>query len=255
MAKRILLSLLVAATGFAAEVVPFLEVNGVPYRDVKFGPVNQDKVVLFHSLGVVSIPIASLPAEYQQRVAAPDTSNGLPVPQELKLPASGPKPVTPAPLPVQPDQPTILEAMRAKRAESANNSGGGGDWATYTRERGSLVVIEGKLVEKSTLTPLIGFLAKERVQLSDGKRTYNGALLDLAVRKSGGPAVAESMELRPSLWRRTDERVFLVNFKPLTITGALMKVYVVEASPIDQWRAYKAGNDPSFEDWKRLPRR
>ncbi|MCG3146600.1 MAG: hypothetical protein PCFJNLEI_00031 [Verrucomicrobiae bacterium] len=250
MAKRILIWLVVVATGWTAEVVPVMDVNGTRYRDVKFGPVNQDQIVLFHSKGVATVPVSSLPETYREQFAPKPAPGGAPVPAVVE-PLRIRTPVS---------QPTnnpgaILEAMRSKKSEPIMTGGSRNDWTLYNQQRASLVVLDGMLVEKSSLTPLVGFLAKERASLSDGTRTYYGAAFDLAERKNGNDNVAAVMELRPALWNRTDERVFLVNYKPMTLPGALMKVYAVEIDPIDQWRTFKVGTDPSFEDWKRLPRK
>ncbi|MEI6084501.1 MAG: hypothetical protein WCS70_09390 [Verrucomicrobiota bacterium] len=253
MAKRILLWFLLATVSLAAEVVPALDVEGVQYTDVKFGPVNQGKITLFHSRGVTAVPLSSLPEDYQQQFATKQTAPTIPIPQEVSEPA--PTPVSLPPKPAQPNPGATLEAMRTKKTEPSTAGGGTSDWARYNRERASIVVLDGKLVEKVTLTSLIGFLAKEHAQLNDGQQAHYGAALDLAVRKNQNDQVAAAMEMRPALWRRTDERVFLVNYKPMTLPGALMKVYVLEIDPIDQWRTFKVGAEPSFEDWKRLPRK
>lgn len=251
MAKRILIWLISAAVALGAEVIPFVEVAGARYRDVKFGPVNDGKVVLYHSHGIATVPVANLPEEYQQRFSA---AVALPVPREVKESPPPPLPaVTVKPTP-QPDVNKVLEAMRAKRTEMTH-SGGNGDWGAYNRERGGLLVLDGKLVDKSTLTPIVGFLAVEKAKLSDGTRVFSGAELDLAERKDDSENVAAAMELRPSLWRRTSERIFLVNYKPMTLPGALTRVYGVEIDPIDETRTFKVGVEPSFEDWKRLPRK
>ena len=134
----------------------------------------------------------------------------------------------------------------------ATVSSSGNDWGAYSRERMTKVLIDGKLVDKSTLTALVGFLVAEQAKLSNGHQTFSGAALDLAVRKAEDKKVSSAMELRPALWRNTNERVFLLNYKSATsIAGALIRVYVTEVDPLEGWRPFKAGNEPSFEDWKR----
>ena len=105
---------------------------------------------------------------------------------------------------------------------------------------------------KTTLTPLVGFLAKERTSLSNGNQTFYGAAVDIAERKTDVGKVANAMELRPTLWRRTEDRVFLRDYKPATLPGALLRAYVVETEPLEGWRTFKTGNEPTFEEWKRL---
>lgn len=235
MAKQIALFVLLTALSAQADVIQYLDVDDVRYEGVKFGPVNQGKVTLFHSHGVTTVPVGSLPQEYQQQL-------GVKPPAALPLPAEVPKPKATAG-----DPNATLQAMRQRPAGGAS-----GDWATYNRERGAKVVLDGKLVDKETLTPLTGFLVKERASLDDGKQKYSGAAFDLAERKADVGKVATAMELRPALWKRTDERVFLLNYQPVTLVGALMRVYAIEVDPIAEWRTFKVGTEPTFEEWKRL---
>ena len=198
--------------------------------------------------------------------------NFLPVPSEVTTtqPAYSPKPVAP----VTPATPVVTTAPVApvlktdtapdlnaqmlemrKRSATASASAPTGDWAAYNRDRLTNVLLDGKLVDKATLTPLVGFLVKEHATLSDGTKTFTGAALDIAERKAVTNKVATAMELRPQLWRNTNERVFLLNYKSVTLPGALIRVYVQEADPLEGWRTFKAGVEPSFEDWKRLTSR
>jgi len=126
------------------------------------------------------------------------------------------------------------------------------DWSTYYRDRANKVLLDGKIVDKSTLTSLVGFLVKESAELNNGTQTFTGAALDLAKRKATSGNVATAMELRPTLWTNTNERVFLLNYKPATLPGALLRVYVKEVEALEGWRTFKTGVEPSFEDWKRL---
>lgn len=254
--------LVTALTTWAAEVIPALTVNGVRYESVKIGPINAGKVLLFHSRGVTSVPVNSLPAEYRPRVEAPATvpaNDFLPVPGELD-PANGETSRLPAPggsatpKTNTPDPAAILEAMRTQREANRPSSGSQatGDWAVYNRERLTRLVLDGQLVDRSTLKPIVGFLVKERTRLREGGRDYFGAAMDLAVRKANTDSVAGAMDLRPSLWERTDERVFLVNYHPTSLPGAVIRVYATEITPVEGWRTFKVGTEPSFEEWKRL---
>ena len=188
--------------------------------------------------------------------AADDAGKGfLPMPGEVT--ASTPaKPVPlPPPIPktnsVPPPATPTPEIHKLPPPPSSNLAGN--DWGTYYRDRASKVLFEGKLVDRSTLTQLVGYLVKERASLSNGKQQFFGAALDIAVRKTEDSKVATALELRPALWRRTDERVFLMNYKPgSSLPGALIRVYVLETEPLEGWRTFKTGSEPSFEDWKRL---
>lgn len=264
--RSLFLSLLVAGPAFAGAVIDVMVVDGVKLEAVKFGPVNDGKIVLFHSHGITTVPVSSLPAEYQGQFAsktaaatpAPKTENSfLPVPREVPENKPAPQPLIvrePIAKQVPPaNSPTILEAMRAKRIEPVVNSGKN-DWAEYNHDRVNRLLLDGKLVEKYSLTPLVGFLAKEKASISEEGRTYNGAALDIAERKNNTDHVANAMELRPSLWRRSDERVFLINYKPSTLPGVLMQLYVVEIDQVAGWRTFKVATEPGFEEWKRLAR-
>jgi hypothetical protein len=153
-----------------------------------------------------------------------------------------------------PDPAAILEAMKSQRdtAKSSSRSQATGDWAVYQRERLTRLILDGRLVDRNSLQPLVGFLVKERTRLQHDGRDYFGAAMDLAVRKPDTGAVAGAMDLRPSLWQRTDERVFLVDYRPTSLPGAVIRVYATEIDPIDGWRTFKVGTEPTFEEWKRL---
>jgi hypothetical protein len=255
----ILIGLAGATLGFAAEVIPVLSVDGTRYESVKFGPVNGDRVILFHSRGVTSVALQSLPAEYRPTTAV--ISPALPTNDLLPIPAEVDGPATPAAAPAPerssaPDPAAILEAMRAQRSSHdsspTSRSQGTGDWAVYNRERMLKVVLDGRLVDKATLTPLVGFLVKGRTKLTENGRDYYGAALDIAQRKATADQVATGMDLRPALWTRTDERVFLLDYKPVTLPGAVLRVYTLEVKAVDGWRTFKVGTEPSFDEWKRL---
>ena len=126
------------------------------------------------------------------------------------------------------------------------------DWSTYYRDRANKVLLNGKIVDKSTLTALVGFLVKERATLSNGRQTFTGAAFDIAKRKGTTDKVATYMELRSSLWTNTNERVFLLNYKSAALPGVPLRVYVQEIEPLEGWRTFKVGVEPTFEDWKRL---
>ena len=126
------------------------------------------------------------------------------------------------------------------------------DWSAYYRDRANKVLLNGRIVDKSTLTALVGFLVKERATLSNGTQTFTGAAFDLAKRKATTDKIATDMELRPALWTKTNERVFLLNYQSATLPGVPSRVYVQEVEPLEGWRTFKLGVEPSFEDWKRL---
>lgn len=189
---------------------------------------------------------------FAQVCAADDAGkNFLPVPGEV----TATQPVWLAAPAVKTNAPTDLNAPTAemrKRAAATAASKPADDWAAYSRDRYTNLLLDGKLVDKSALTPLVGFLVKEQASLTSGAQTFTGAAFDIAKRKPAATKIAAAMELRPSLWTNTNERVFLLNYKPISLPGALMRIYVQEVAPLEGWRTFKTGVEPSFEDWKRL---
>jgi len=165
----------------------------------------------------------------------------LPSPPQLTKTNSVPPPTAPAP------------EAHPRSAPAPASFSSGNDWGAYNRDRATKVLLDGKLVEKSSLTALVGFLASEHAKLSDGHQVFTGAAFDLAERKPVTGKVVAAMELRPSFWRNTNERIFLLGYKAVTsMPGALLRVYGVETDPLEGWRTFKTGSEPTFEEWKRL---
>lgn len=228
--------LLLAGTLVAGEVLDYLEIDGQRYESVKWGPVNQGKVVIYHSRGVAFIPLEKLPSEYQARFGYRPTESVQPQP------------------PAESDPRKILESMRAKRLEPAAPAENTGEWAEYNRDRKTKVMLDGKLVEKSSLKEVTGFLVKEKAQVTSTKRSVQGAALELAQRRSD-EKVNAAMELRPSLWKGTDEHVLLADYVPTAFVGALLRVYVAEDSPVEGRRIFRVGTEPTFEQWQASKRK
>ena len=63
--KTLLITVFCAGSLFAGEVLKSLDIDDQHYESVKWGAVNQGKIVIFHSRGVAIIPLEKLPAEYQ----------------------------------------------------------------------------------------------------------------------------------------------------------------------------------------------
>ena len=204
---------------------------------------------------MISLAVMMAGMFFAQACQADDTNkNFLPVPGEVTgvvpvkrviVPVPAAKtnspPVAPAPVSdIRPHPPT-------KPSVTASN-----DWGAYNRDRATTVLLDGNLVAKSALTPLVGFLVTEHATLGDGKQTFTGSAFDIAKHKATTNKVATAMELRPNLWVKTNERVFLLNYQPGTLPGVLLRVYVEEVEALEGWRTFKVGVEPSFEDWKRL---
>ena len=228
--RRLVGALFFVTSLMAGEVLDYLVVDGQRYESVKWGPANHGKVVIFHSRGVATLPIEKLPPEYQAQFGhKPESATATPDPQKN------------------------LDAVRRSRSSSPPQNTG--EWAAYNRDRSVKVLLDGKLVDRSTLTTITGFLAKEQAQFSTADRTVKGAVLELARRREDTGPVNPTMELRPALWKRTGEFVWLSDYSAQAIVGALLRVYVVEDKPVDGQRVFRVGVEPSFEQWQELNRR
>jgi hypothetical protein len=124
-------------------------------------------------------------------------------------------------------------------------------WRMYNEQRATKVMFRNRLVERDSLTPLTGFVLQNTARLSDGSRSLRGGMIELA-KYIGDTNVAMAMSLRPNLWKRTGERVFLQDYEPMEGAGMLTRVYGSEMRRIGSVRVYQIAKEPSYEDWKRL---
>src|SRR5262245_18312127 len=89
---------LIATSGSrAGEVIPEIIVNGKIYQNVRWGPVNNGKVVILHGRGSAIVPIEQLPPEYQRRLGFTPAE-----PVVTEAPRQQWSPPAPAPAPVMP---------------------------------------------------------------------------------------------------------------------------------------------------------
>ena len=250
----VLLSALAAAT-FAADVLDTLTTtDGLTYHNVRWGPVNQGKVVVFHNRGVTYLPLEKLPAELQARfgvqpaaVPAPATADpATAAPRVETAPTSQPATVVKAA-----DLREQLESMRLRSHGTAQNSA----WTQYVRERAAFVLLEGKLVERAQLVQLTGIVVKFATIDDDTRSRVPGTVLELAEKRPDAKPVPSQMELRPSLWRGTGQQVYLVRYEPENSAGDVIRVYAKETNPVGEVRAYIVGKEPSFEQWQQLRHR
>ena len=72
--------------------------DGKTYQNVRWGPVNAGKVVMFHNRGVTVIPLADLPEEYQAQFGYTPPSE--PTPPVTPHKPNPIEPTTPRPDPV-----------------------------------------------------------------------------------------------------------------------------------------------------------
>ena len=63
-----ILGIVLTAGAWAAEVIPQVEIDGKVYESVRWGPVNQGKIVLIHSRGAAFIPVEKIPENYRQQL-------------------------------------------------------------------------------------------------------------------------------------------------------------------------------------------
>jgi len=215
----------------AAEIYPYLEVDGQIYREVKFGAVNQGKVPLFHSRGMTWVTVDQLPDYVRSQIPGAAA-------------ASPPTPPAPAaqPNPIPPPAPRPIASPRLSHSEYS-------EMAAYREAAATMVVFNGRLVDRSTLTELTGFLTKVQVDgMTPGRDKY---FIDLAVKTEKVP---KQLELRPSLWKRTGECVYLKDYVPddRALASGFVRTYGREIEPYLGLRAFQVGNPPTFEQWKRL---
>jgi hypothetical protein len=232
---RLALLSALAVSVHAGEVIPSLVIDGKLYRDVRWGAVNQGTVVVFHSRGIAMIPVRKLPEEYQALLGptspspTPPTPTPVPAPAPAPLPTPLPAPL-PTPLPPPPRDP---------------------DWEAYSRERKEKLVLNDRLVNRSELASIVGFVGAPARVIS-GSVTVRGTTLELAERKDGVAKPAEELSLRPNLWQRTGKMVLLRNYKSQGEAGILVRVYVVPAEDVEEHKSYEVATEPTFDEYKRL---
>jgi len=244
--------LLTKAALAGGDVVQRLETNsGKVYRDVKWGPVNAGKVVVFHTRGVAIVPLEDLPEEFQDQFgykAPPVEKPAHPsVPDLVPQPAPPPKPTSP------PASADLFKPVKPAPAPVVENNSP--EWKQYSQEKNLKVVLDGKLVDKSRLSQLTGFVVATGTLSQtgpDGRSRVPITTLELAQKKND---VAPSMQMRPGLWKGTGEEVVLLDYKHAGDAGVLLNLFVKETDPVDTSRAFFVGKEPSFEQWLKLRNR
>ncbi len=221
----------------AAEVIPALSIGRKTYHDVRWGSVNQGKVVMFHSRGIAIIPLSELPEEYQAIFGyQPPPTPTVVTPQATTQ--------TPIPSTHEPSKITILPPLPEPPPHDP-------DWEAYNRDRKTKLVLRNRLVNRSELSILVGFVGNP-VRIFNGSTKIRGFTLELAERKDAATQQANELFLRPNLWQRTGKTVLLRNYKSQDEEGILVRVYVVPAEDVDEHKSYEVATDPTFEQWKKL---
>jgi hypothetical protein len=235
----ILLFRFCATLALAGEVIDSLQVDGKTYEGVKWGPVNAGKVVIFYNQGVAIVPLDKLPPEYQAQFGyTTGTNSSAVITNTLRSAVS-----------TSPASPQVQSFNTQTEPTGASETS---DWQLYVKDRATKFVLDGKLVEKSELTQLTGFLMAVRADDADQARLGRLWVLNLAERRKDAPPTAQQFELRPGLWQATDETVVLMNYEALAEEGALVRVFGSETKPINSHRAFIVAKEPSFEEWQKL---
>lgn len=234
--RLLLTASLLAACADAVELIPKVTIDGKVYQDVRWGPVNQGKVVMFHSRGNTTVPLSSLPKEYQEQLGyqpppPPPPTVTPPVTPPPTVPVEPPKVVTPPPVPLPPPRDA--------------------DWETYSRERKTKLVLNDKLVNRSNLSTVVGFL-ESPVRIYTDSVKVRGILMEVAEKKTDVTQPADELSLRPNLWERTGKMVLLRNYKADGERGVLVRLFVAPAADLDGHNTYEVGIEPTFEQWKQL---
>ena len=133
------------------------------------------------------------------------------------------------------------------RSRATDNS----NWTAYREDCKTKLLLGGKLVDRTSLTTLVGFIGRP-IAISDGKEDVRGSIFELAEQTNGNSQVPEAFSLRPNLWKRTGETVVLRNYKPDREIGVLTQVFVMEASPVLDHRSFDVASEPSLEQWMQV---
>lgn len=218
-------------------VVPELTIDGVRYESVRWGPVNDGKVVIFHNRGFTTVRLDQLPREYAQQLGwTPPAAPALQPP---------PAPVAPAVEPVQPPPPPPPVVARIPAQERA----------AFQQARRAHMVVAGALVKRSQLTELTGFCrSRASVGRGEGEPVVEGWIVELARRKPSDRPVPAEMQNRPGLWETTGVEVFLSGYTPSSTgeTDTVVKVTAREGEIIRGYRTFTAAEELTYELWQRL---
>lgn len=222
---------------WAAEVIDCLLVDGRTYEQVRFGAVNQGKIIMFHNRGVVTLPVESLPEHIRAQVAP---SYAAPAVSAISAAPAAKQPSSPVPLA------SNQIARRTQPAPTRTPSASDSELQAFRYANATHVVLNGVLVERTKLTELTGFLSQTKSETGATEWIIELGQLSRDVPKH--------LELRPGLWKRTGEHVFLKGFKPddtALLTG-LVRVYGRELGKKDNFRIFEVGTPLTFEQWRKL---
>lgn len=202
----------------ASEVVPQLVIDGTKYESVRWGPVNQGKVVILHARGSAVVDLDKVPEPYRSRLAPKqamirgDSAHARVVQKQM-------------------DEAAAEQAKRQREVEA---------------ERARWAVLHGELVLKSELVELVGFV-RGRAEAHDGEElVLQGTVLELAERRNPALEIPAHLALRPGLWKPTGERVFLKDYRHRGQVGELVRLWgrpLPEA--VAEMRAFEVAREPT----------
>ena len=209
----ILLGLSIALVVRAAEVISQLEIDGKQYESVRWGPINNGKIVVLHSRGAAMVPVEKIPEPYHTQLGIKD-----PV-----------KPALPEAPAIESRGESAFERAQRGRGPIPHHEGEAAAeaerQAATAIQRGKWSVINGELVEKDKLTQITGFV-RSRAEARDGdKIVTRGTIVELAERRDPSKHIPAQLEMRPGLWKETGERVFLQDYVYEGRMGDLIRLY------------------------------
>jgi hypothetical protein len=167
-------------------------------------------------------------------------------------PPAAPTPVQPPPAPTTSLTAAELRDQLEKMRVHENNTPEGNSWRQYCDERGTVVLLDGKLLDISKLTKITGFVVTAKTRVQNGETWHNATLIELAVKRADAKNVSAAMEMRPALWRSTGEQAWLLNYHPEGDLSGLVRVFGLESTSLEDRRTFLVGREPSFEEWRKL---
>jgi hypothetical protein len=125
------------------------------------------------------------------------------------------------------------------------------DWEAYNRDRKTKLVLRDKLVNRSDMSTLVGFIGTP-IRVLSGDVKIRGVTMELAEKKEDVAQPASELSLRPNLWQRTGKMVVLRDYKAQGESGILVRLYVTPAEDVEEHKSYEVATEPTFEQWKQL---
>jgi len=185
-------------------------VNGTTYENVRFGPVSGDRVVLFHTRGLIQVAIHDLPDDLRDWLRPPAVRPPVRTVPATAAPADAtahhPEPA-PAPAAAPPPGPSPARVVNR-----------------FLKPAGGTSVVTGFI--------------RSRVTVSDAGRPTAAVVFELAVKKDSARKVPRQLEMRPGLWDGTGAFILLKNYNFDRELDSLVRIRIVETRAIDNYRTF-----------------